>query len=261
MKNFAEQKLKALTGNSAKGLGPTSAVVVTLGIYFGSQIIAVIALGAYAALQGFDGQVVGQMIEESVAGQFVYILLVEALTVYMLWLFLGRRKVSWQDIGLKKPKLSNFGYAIPVFGAYFLVAALTLALLNFLLPGFNVEQEQQIGFENATGFFQLFLVFASLVLMPAVVEEILVRGFLYGGLLRKFSKYISALLASAIFASAHLQFGSGEPLLWVAAIDTFILSLALIWLREKTGNIWSGVLVHMVKNGIAFVSIFIIGIA
>jgi membrane protease YdiL (CAAX protease family) len=96
--------------------------------------------------------------------------------------------------------------------------------------------------------------------MPAIVEEILVRGFLYSGLLKKLSVVSAALIASGIFALAHLQFLSGQPLVFIAAIDTFVLSLALIWLRQKTGNIWPGVVVHMLKNSLAFVSIFILKI-
>jgi membrane protease YdiL (CAAX protease family) len=104
-------------------------------------------------------------------------------------------------------------------------------------------------------------VFISLVVLPTIVEEILVRGFLYGGLRNKLRPVGAGLIASLIFAAAHLQFGSGEPLLWVAAIDTFILSLFLIRLRETTGNLWSGMTVHFMKNGLAFTALFIIGVS
>lgn len=189
--------------------------------------------------------------------QFLYILLIEVLTVYLLWLFLSQRQIPWADIGLKKPKLAHLGLSVPVFGVYFLLATIALILVETFLPGINVDQKQQIGFENAMGS-ELILVFAGLVIMPAIVEEILVRGFLYGGLVKKFPKLLAAFIASGIFALAHLQFGSGQPLLWIAAIDTFILSMVLIWLRDRTGNIWSGVIVHMIKNGLAFISLFIL---
>ena len=100
------------------------------------------------------------------------------------------------------------------------------------------------------------LVFISLVLLPPVVEEIVARGFLYTGLRSKLPKIVAALITSALFAAAHLQWGSGAPLLWVAALDTFTLSLVLVYLREKTGGLAASMGVHMLKNGLAFVVLF-----
>jgi membrane protease YdiL (CAAX protease family) len=83
------------------------------------------------------------------------------------------------------------------------------------------------------------------------------RGYLYGSLRKAFSKLNAALITSVIFASAHLEFGSGAPLLWIAALDTFVLSLFLVGLHEKTGSLWAGMLVHGAKNAIAFAALFI----
>ncbi|MEJ0073120.1 MAG: CPBP family glutamic-type intramembrane protease [Candidatus Saccharibacteria bacterium] len=43
----------------------------------------------------------------------------------------------------------------------------------------------------------------------------------------------------------------------MGAIDTFTLSVVLCYIREKTGTLWSGVLIHALKNGIAFLSLYI----
>jgi membrane protease YdiL (CAAX protease family) len=64
-------------------------------------------------------------------------------------------------------------------------------------------------------------------------------------------------ITSSLFAIAHLQVGSGEPLLWSAAVDTFVLSLILIYLREKTGSLWTSVGLHSLKNFIAFLGLFV----
>jgi membrane protease YdiL (CAAX protease family) len=61
-----------------------------------------------------------------------------------------------------------------------------------------------------------------------------------------------------LFAVAHLQFGSGAPLLWIAAIDTFVLSLFLIYLKDKTDSLWAPILLHMLKNFIAFMALFVL---
>jgi membrane protease YdiL (CAAX protease family) len=59
-------------------------------------------------------------------------------------------------------------------------------------------------------------------------------------------------MTSFIFGAAHLELGSGSPLVWGAAIDTFLLSVVLVYLREKTGALYAGMLVHMLNNLIAF---------
>ena len=100
--------------------------------------------------------------------------------------------------------------------------------------------------------------FISLVVLPPIVEEILVRGFLYTSLRKYLPRIWAVIIASALFAAAHLPEGnSGAGLLWVAAVDTFILSAVLIYLREKTDKLWASMMVHGMKNGIAFLSLFV----
>ena len=149
--------------------------------------------------------------------------------------------------------------ALVTFGAYFVTLLIAVTIIGGTLTHIDLDQKQQIGFDAASGFGPLALVFISLVLLPPLVEEVLIRGFLYGGLRNKLRPLQAALIASLLFAAAHLQFGSGEPLLWIAAIDTFILSLFLIRLREQTGSLWAGMGTHFIKNLLAFVALFIVG--
>jgi len=60
------------------------------------------------------------------------------------------------------------------------------------------------------------------------------------------------MVTSLVFGLAHLEFGSGGPLVWAAAIDTFLLSIILVYLRERTGALYAGILLHMLNNFIAF---------
>lgn len=240
------------------GWGPVSAILITALVYFGSQLLAGLSIGLYGSITGKDSSELARAVEGSVVYQFSFMLLVAIFSLFLLWLFFKKRQIKLADIGLgRNLKLSDVGGAVLVFGLYFLALILVLSILGEFVPGVDLDQEQQIGFDGAEGL-QLALVFASLVLLPPIVEEIMVRGFLYGGLRNKLTPIVAAILASAIFGTAHLQFGSGEALLWVAAIDTFVLSLFLIYLREKTGALYSGMIVHFLKNGLAFVSLFII---
>ena len=104
----------------------------------------------------------------------------------------------------------------------------------------------------------MLLTFVSLVVLPPLAEETVFRGFVYTGIRRRFPFLLSAVITSVLFAIPHLQFGEGAPLLWVAALDTFVLSLVLCYVRERTNSLWPGILIHALKNGIAFVALFLI---
>ena len=244
------------TTKKSVNYGPISAITVTLAIYFGSQILAGVIVSLYGVMNSWTAEETIRWIEDSVLAQFWYVLGVEVLTLALLYVFVNHRRISWKSIGLGKPTLPNLAYAVPGYVVYFLALVGILAIFSVLVPGLNFDQDQEVGFKSAQGL-SLGLVFVSLVILPAFVEEILVRGFLYGGLRNKLPKLRAALITSIIFAVAHLQLSSGSPPLWVAAIDTFVLSLVLIGLREKTGNIWAGVVVHFAKNSLAFLSIFV----
>ncbi|HYF97208.1 MAG TPA: CPBP family intramembrane glutamic endopeptidase [Patescibacteria group bacterium] len=253
LKNIKKRDKKIITG-----WGPTSAILVTLGVYFGSQILAGYLVIQYLFMLGNTSKEINNILDDSVIVRFCLMVLIGFISIGLLWAFLRKRKISWPEIGLKKPTSNNLFYSLPAYAIYFVILVMAFALIKSFVPGIDTGQKQQIGFDNAVGPIALSFVFISIVIIPAVVEEITVRGFLYGGLKNKLPIVASALLTSGIFAVAHLQLGSGENPLWIAAVDTFILSMVLIWLREKTGNIWAGVVVHLMKNSLAFISLFII---
>lgn len=238
--------------------GPWAAILVAVVVYFAAQIMAAIVVSLYPRFMGWTGSQGVDWLNSSVFAQFFYVLVAEALTFGAIWWFIWRRKASLTSIGWRKFKAKDVVFALAGFGVYFLVYAILLSIVTGLVPSLNVNQPQDTGFQNAAGSLPLILTFVSLVILPPLVEETVFRGFLYSGLKNSFPVVWAAILTSLLFASAHLQFGNGKPLLWVAAIDTFTLSLVLCWLREKTGGLWAGITVHALKNGIAFVSLFLL---
>lgn len=236
--------------------GPLAAIIGSVIIYFTSQVMGSALLLGIAGLKGLSGDQLTRWVEQT-GPQFLYIASVEGAVLLMLWAFLSHRKASFKTLGLIKPKWKDLGYIFVGFGIYFPILIATTLVMKAWFPHINLDQEQQIGFEAAKGFFPLLIVFISLVLLPPFTEEVLTRGFLYLGLKSRLPRYIAIIITSILFSVAHLQFGSGAPLLWSAAIDTFILSVVLIFLREATGALWSSIGLHMLKNGIAFCALFI----
>jgi membrane protease YdiL (CAAX protease family) len=236
---------------------PWFAVVFIVVVYYVAQILASSIISIYPLVKHWSQIQANDWLQNSVWGNFFYILLAETFTLGAIYGFLRHRKVSLRAIGIRKPKLSDPLWGLSMLPLYYVSYLAAVGVAHRLIPALNVNQSQQIGFNSVAGFGGLFLTFISLVILPPLTEEIMVRGFLYGSLKKGLPQIGAALVTSVIFASAHLQAGSGQPLLWIAAIDTFILSLFLIYLREKTDGLWASMTLHALKNTIAFVSLFI----
>ena len=241
-------------------LTPLRALVASIGIYIASQIVAVSLVAVYVTTARTELDL-ETWLEGSVFAQFAVYLLISAIGISAIWLIIRRSRESWRSIGLKKPALVDIFYALGGYACYFMLYFVSVLVLGLLVPEIDFEQQQQIGFSREVAGLSLAAVFVSLVVLPPLYEELLARGLLYTGLRTKLKVWTAALITSLLFAAAHLQWGEGAPLLWAAAIDTFVLSLILIWLREKTGSLWPAIGLHAIKNCIAFLLLFVFNVS
>lgn len=246
------------TTSRSASWGLLMSVVLTVIVYFAAQLIAVVCIAATLRLMGWDGSRMEQWLNEATVAQFLYIALAEALTVGAIVWLLRRRHIRLGQIGWGRPRVQHFGTALAWFGVYFVSYIVVAGVAKALIPTLNLEQEQQIGFQQAKAVAELVLTYISLAVLPPIAEEFLFRGFLYTGLRSKLRIWPAILVTSTLFAVGHLQFGSGAPLLWVAALDTFILSVVLCHIREKTGSLWPGIFIHAIKNSLAFTVLFLL---
>ncbi len=235
---------------------PWSALVFAIVAYYGSQFLAATAVTIYPELKHWSTAQTTDWLNNSVGAQFVFILLAEAFVVGAVYYFLKLYKAGWPAIGLKRPRWHDLAYGLSAVLPYYLLYLLTVGVVSHFVAGLNVNQQQNIGFTNVHGQAQLALTFVSLVVLPPLAEEILVRGFLYSSLKKALPLVWAVIGTSAIFAAAHLPEGGAAGPLYIAALDTFVLSLVLIYLREKTGSLWASITLHAVKNGVAFVALF-----
>ncbi len=239
--------------------GPLAGILGSILMFVISQVIGVLLLFMVAAVIGGHS-----FSEAGQAGSFleqpVYIFLgnglVAAILFGLVYSFIRYRKGTLRSAGLDKFKTGDAVYALAGYGIYFVSFIAMSALIRLRAPEL-LEQEQNLGFSrDATGPV-LSLIFVSLVILPPLVEEILFRGFLYTGLRQRANAAWSIAITSLIFGGAHLFGGDAGTLLWVAAADTFILSLVLCGLRERTGSLWPPILLHGIKNFVAFAALFI----
>jgi membrane protease YdiL (CAAX protease family) len=235
--------------------GPTAAIVGTITAYFVSQFVLAALITLFFKLANWSSFEITAWLD-STFGQFLIMLASAALSLLVLWVFLDKQRASWRALGLKRwPKANDALYILLGFAIYFGLFIIAGTVARLL--GVDTAQEQEIGFESATTGGHLALVFVGLVVLPPIVEELLFRGFLFGGLRTKLTFIGATVLTSALFAAPHLL-GSSTGLLWIAAIDTFVLSLVLCHVREKTGALWASIGIHAVKNGLAFIFLFVV---
>lgn len=236
---------------------PLYAILGSIGVFLGSLWITQIVVSAFIQANGWTKEHVAYTFNHTVAAQFWSILTAETATLALLWLAVMRypRELWQKGIGLRRLKWRDLGFTILGVVAYIGVYTVVLTAISSFFK-VNTDQAQELGFDHVVGTTNLMLTFASLVILPPIVEEIMFRGFLYGGLRSKLHFIPAAFITSVIFAIPHSA-ESSQGILWIAAIDTFSLSLVLCYLREKTGAVYAGIGLHAIKNAIAFAALYL----
>jgi membrane protease YdiL (CAAX protease family) len=154
----------------------------------------------------------------------------------------------------RKPTLDDVKKFASFFPLYFVVNIAASIILVALLGAEVMEQEQKVGFTKAGNTpISLVLIGFCLVLLAPLFEEMLVRGVLFNKLREKLKFWPVALITASIFALIHGQFNVG--------VMTFILAMFAAYLREKTGAIWSSVMLHSMQNFIAFCLLFLLNLS
>ncbi len=80
--------------------GPAASIIVVIAIYVVAQIIALFVVNLYPLVRHWDSAQASSWINNSVVGQFWFVVIVEGLSVYFLYLFLKRRHSNFKSIGL-----------------------------------------------------------------------------------------------------------------------------------------------------------------
>ena len=112
----------------------------------------------------------------------------------------------------------------------------------------RIEDVEDIG----TAPWQLVLTICALVVLAPLGEELLFRGLLLRGLVRRMRFWPAALLSSALFASAHID----AYLLWPRAIALVGTGVALAWIYRRRGY-WASVAAHATVNAVASIALVI----
>lgn len=102
--------------------------------------------------------------------------------------------------------------------------------------------------------FSLVLVVVALVVLAPLGEELVFRGILLRGLVRRLAFVPAALVSAAAFAAVHFdQYVS--PFLWPRTLQVFCVGIILALVYRSRGY-WAAVTAHATVNGVAAIALF-----
>ena len=232
-------------------------VWVIIAFILASVVVSLLFLGL--KMIGIRFQFLSDTTLETVVAALTYLVSI-AITIGGPWL-LGKHRTTRQELGLMRLiEWKDIGLVIPAVILYMVLDAVLLGLAGHL-HGFNATQAQDVGFSHLVQRYEYFLAFLTLVVVAPIAEETLFRGYLFGKIRKRAPFWVTMLLVSVTFASLHvpgLDNAGHFQFQWNVAVDVFALSLVLCALREITHSIWAGVLLHALKNGIAFYILFMV---
>lgn len=170
------------------------------------------------------------------------------------------RRTTLKELGVPDlPAWMDIFLSVPAYVVYVVCSGIVMLVVTYAFSGIDLNQAQELPFSATmlVSQWQYVLAFLVMVVLAPFMEELLFRGYLYGKLRQVASVLATVVITSVAFGAAHLWVGPGSPLQWAVMIDTFTLSIMLCVLRGYTGAIWAGVIVHAIKNGLAFYLLFV----
>ncbi len=208
-------------------------------------IIGFVIAGVATFQEKSIDQVLG---DENLLLNFAITVTIAAIGGWLIYRFVKKRD-GLRFLGLGKTKTVDVLLGFPAYVVYFILLVITFQLVAGFAPQVDLDQDQVVGYENASGV-GVALAFVSLVIIAPFFEEMLFRGFTFRGIADKAGFWPAAVGTSLLFGLAHGQAN--------VAIDTFILGMVACYLVWNTKSTWPAIMLHSIKNFIAFIFLFYI---
>lgn len=191
---------------------------------------------------------VSEIVLQTIFSALVYVVALLVI-IFVPWKLL-KMKTTREELGMRDlPTWTDILLAPIAFIVFLIASGFIMAVMQAIMPSIDWTQEQDVGFNNIISNLDFVLTFLSLVVIAPIAEEIIFRGWLYGKMRRKMSAVPAILIVSLLFGLVHGQ--------WNVGVVVFTMSIAMCLIRELTGTIWGGILVHMIKNGLAFYALYV----
>ena len=219
------------------GWRPITSLFALLG-GFGGAILGAVVVGLIAGL--FGASITDPPASVSIIGTVVQDICLIASALYFAHLAARPLPVHF---GLRAARLwPAVGWAALAYIAFYAFTAAWVALLGTKPVDENLPK--QLGADKST------IALVAVALLVSVVaplaEEFFFRGYFYGAL-RSWNVLGAALITGLTFGAIHA--GSAQ---WEFLLPLAFFGASLCWLRERTGSLYPGVVLHCANNSIAF---------
>lgn len=186
----------------------------------------------------------------SIAVNFAFYSVSRLIGLGLIYILLRRRNVSLKEFGFRRfsPKVALMSLAIAVV-IMIVGTVIVFAIVSALYPQVDLNQAQDVVFKNAASVPQIILAFIALVIIAPLAEESIFRGLLLPAFAKKIGFIGAAIVTSIMFGAVHGQLN--------VAIVTFVLGLLLAWMYKRTDSLWPAIMLHSLKNLIAFALIYL----
>jgi membrane protease YdiL (CAAX protease family) len=200
-----------------------------LGVFFAWDVLGFVGLGT----------LVGSLI--SLVDRFTLIIVSQVLLYLLLAVILSQAKLNKAATPFRR-------FSPCWLGKGYFAALAVVFLVNFLtavLSGDAPKSENPVLslFADAPTW-QIAVLGALVVFVGPFFEEIIFRGWLFGGLRKEWGDTPALVLSSALFALIH---GDAPGL-----IPLFCLGMIFGWVYRRSGSLWASILVHGFWNATTF---------
>lgn len=236
--------------NSSKARRVYLVIGIVAWVFLGFLLAQAIGLALIAVLKwaGVPLASLGSTLFNTLANIVIYSLSL-LIIIGVPWK-VKKSKTSLAELGLNRlPTWLDLAWLAGGALTYMILTTIITSLSMHLFPSADYSQAQNTGFSTIASKPEMVLAFFSLIIVAPVAEEIMFRGYLLGKLRKYAPVWVAILLTAGLFAVAHGQFNVG--------LDTFALGVVLCLLRIYSGSLWASILLHMLKNGIAFYFLFV----
>ena len=135
-------------------------------------------------------------------------------------------------------------FLLIILGTVTIQAGITLPLSNLIpMPEWVVRLFLES--MNVQGVFS----FITIALAAPILEELIFRGIILDGFLKRYSSRKAIIMSSVLFGIVHLN-----PWQFVSAA---LLGMFIGWIYSKTHNLLLAILIHFVNNSIAAVMMLV----
>lgn len=137
-------------------------------------------------------------------------------------------------LGMRRPSLRS----MLTWTAAFIALAFAVEGLSRLTPWFETDFMIEVVGSST----DRLLLYLGIGIMPAIFEELLLRGLLFGTLRHIADEHTAVAITAGSFAVMHLQYTL--PILFLVLAIGIVLGYA----RSRSGSLWLPIALHMANN-------------